>query len=264
MNRRRFLKVASFTAAVLSARKLVGRAFADESCVLPQVGAGLKQLSGALRRALEAGKPLLVIVIPADDGKKWERGRIFGELLNHGSAEQLAPLSLVEVACAQMVEVRALAPRAPDGEPLAILIDARQRRVSAVDGELPADTPYDRFGADGQSWEQRTAAEDALVDRRIARLAKLLRDGIPGADEAVARAREVAPEIRARLVKQRIPGSHWANASGCGTRVEDDTDALGVACGMGHVPSKSTRFLYLYAKTPGEQWREDMKKRQGG
>lgn len=57
----------------------------------------------------------------------------------------------------------------------------------------------------------------------------------------------LADAAGARLRKQRIPGSYWARQSGCGTTVEgaEDRSAM-VACGMGHVPEKSQRFLYFF------------------
>ena len=196
-----------------------------------------------------------MFVIPDDDGKKWERGRAFGELLNHGSAAQLAPLGLCEVVCATMAEVRGLLPSAGAGEPLMVLIDSAQvpARVQRIDPMLPDYPNEQRFDAD---WATRVKREDAISDQRIAVLARHLTAAVaPDSSSLAGREAALAGEVRDRLVKQRVPGSHWANASGCGTRVEEDKDEVGIACGMGHVPSKSSRFLYLYAQTPGEQYR---------
>ena len=48
------------------------------------------------------------------------------------------------------------------------------------------------------------------------------------------------------LIHKRIAGSRWATSDGCGLKIEDpeaDQALLGVACGMGHVPELSRRFL---------------------
>ena len=50
-----------------------------------------------------------------------------------------------------------------------------------------------------------------------------------------------------------LAGAHWAHASACGpATVEDmkDDDNVGYGCGMGHIPAKSSRFLYFFAKSP--------------
>jgi hypothetical protein len=211
-------------------------------------------LEQALANARRSGRTLLVLVIPADNGRKHDRGAAFGELLNYGSDAQLAPLSACEVVCATMDDLRQLRPDAPAGEPLMVTIDdAASPAVRALDAKLPYAREVPRL--DGSRWQERLATENSLAERRIATLAGLLAPlGRPGST-----ARQ-AEEVRARLVAHRIPGSHWANASGCGTDVEEDPeDEDGeremIGCGMGHVPEKSARFLYLYAQTPAQERR---------
>lgn len=68
----------------------------------------------------------------------------------------------------------------------------------------------------------------------------------------------LAEAARAVLCGRRIPGSAWAQSGGCGVELERDPDARDeeeslesiVACGMGHVPAKSSRLLYLFSKKP--------------
>jgi hypothetical protein len=68
----------------------------------------------------------------------------------------------------------------------------------------------------------------------------------------------LAEAARAVLCGRRIPGSAWAQSGGCGVDVEPDPDAKEdeeglesmVACGMGHVPRKSSRMLYLFSRKP--------------
>jgi hypothetical protein len=251
MKRRDFLRAA---AALALAPAFVRRAFADESCPLPQLpkspeGARTPTVATAFDRAQRAGRPLLVFVIPADDGKKWDRGAAFGELLNHGSEAQISPLAGLDVVCATMADLRQLVPGAGDGEPLMVFVDRGE--VKRLDAKLPQ---YDRgWRRGGEDYKKMIAEEDKLADRRIQILADLI-----GQVGPVDRTR--GADVRARLTKKRVPGSHWADASGCGTHVEDDGEQLMPACGMGHVPSKSSRFLYLYAQTPGEQLRAERAK----
>jgi len=64
--------------------------------------------------------------------------------------------------------------------------------------------------------------------------------------------RLLADAARARYRAQRVPGSKWGNATGCGETIEGEEDNLYVACGMGHVPPRSSRFLYFYTLPPNE------------
>ena len=76
-------------------------------------------------------------------------------------------------------------------------------------------------------------------------------------ERAAGRVTALGAAVKQRLLHQRLPGSHWATSHGCGTSIEGHPDfGRGIACGMGHVPTKSARFLYFYTvpkepKTPG-------------
>lgn len=271
---------------------------------------GLAVVSEGFRRAARAGKPLLVLVIPQDDSAQWTRGRAFGAWLNHGSAEQLAPLSLCEVACARMNDLRRLVPSVGFGEPLMVLVetDVVPATVSRLDGKLPDAVPA--HGASSvEEWRESQQQEEQLIDRQISTLARLVQKtlvegeatlsrraaqaraalsaeelaqltelspfrsgaaapaGLLDRGAAVvlatplsgrpraARSEALAAAARARLSKQRVPGSHWASSHGCGTKVEGHPEqGLGIMCGMGYVPAKSSRFLYFYtvSKDPGK------------
>lgn len=252
MKRRGFLGAASAGLAVTLWPDWLQEAFGDAPApvgpVCDPVKGALRPiaiLAAAFHRAREGGKPLLVLVIPADDGQKWGRGQTFGELLNHGSDRDLAPLAGVEVVCATMADLRRLVPGAGSGEPLMVL--AQPARVPAtarqLDVALPAykDPEYDK----DYSWEKQEKAEDETADRRIAAMGQLLRDSL-GLDER--RAAPLAAEVRARLTKVPPSGTRWANASGCGTEIEGEKDNLMVMCGMGHTPRKGRRFLYFFAR----------------
>jgi len=211
----------------LIAAGVVRRAFADVSTSGVQRG----ELDGAVERAREGKRPILILVIPTDETKKYDRGRAFGEWLNHGSDEQLRSLGAVEVAAATMADVRRRWPSAGAGDPLMVLV--RNDVVQLVDGDLPVSVDGGRRGGDD-------ATEVPIIKRRIAKLASL-------ADRAIGQHGDAA-EVRARLVKRPVPGSRWAVATGCGTTVEGDDNPMRVKCGMGHVPALSQRFLYFFTK----------------
>lgn len=224
-------------------------AFADgAACDAPGGGAlaRVAALAAAYRAAREAQKPLLVFVIPESDIEKWARGRAFGELLNHGTDVQLAPLARVEVACATMADLEKLVPTAGAGEPLMVLVgtDRVPAAVRQLDAELPQ-YPSAFRNDEHETWEQRERKEDAIGDQRIAVMAGLLRKAL-GADDAHAAA--LAKEVRRRLTLKPPRGVKWAKSYGCGTEIEGERDGVGVACGMGHVPKKSRRFLYFFTK----------------
>jgi hypothetical protein len=235
MKRRTFFAAVGASAAVALWPRLIRRAFADASFDAPG--------------AKSAQRPRLVIVVPADDAQKYRRGEVWGEYLNHGEPAQLAPLGNVDVSCATMRELGALAQNV-EGEPLALLFE-RDGSVRALDAKLPDDN-VGRFDP---------KADDAIVDKRIAIVAAMIARAlppVPAGDVRAAAARVI------RAVRAQPPtGSHWANASGCGPatveNLQDDSDEIvGYGCGMGHVPAKSSRFLYFFAKTPQQLEREWM------
>jgi len=277
MNRRRFLRTSLASAAALVvAPAWIRQAFGDTACPTPNAAAEgapgttrgattsealeLEPLSTAFRRAQRAGRPLVVFVIPSNDADKWERGAAFGEWLNYGTDAQLAPLGEVEVVAATVKAVRTLVPSVGRDEPYMLLVDTQRAPVlaRALDVKLPQ--YEERFGRrGGDSWEELQKSEERTAIRRTEALSELLMTAVP---VPAARVAAAAAEARARLVKQRVPGSHWAHAGGCGTRVEGDDDPMMVACGMGHTPARSSRFLYLYAETPGQRRRRLDKQRK--
>src|SRR5258706_5158512 len=84
-------------------------------------------LDAATVRARGAGRPLLVIVIPEDEGEMNARGEALGELLRYGTDEQLGPLAAVDVVCATAAELRARTAIA--GEPMFVLLDGPNVRA---------------------------------------------------------------------------------------------------------------------------------------
>jgi hypothetical protein len=248
VKRRRFLEATSVGVAAGLWPAWLSEAFADEPACDTGWTMRVAQVAGAFRRAQEAGKRLLVFVVPADDTEKWMRGGAFGELLNFGSDRDLAPLAGVEVACATMADLKKIVPGAGAGEPIMVLVDPSRVPAAArqIDVVLP---PYpDLYGEEPMSWEERAKAEDTISDQRIAVMGKTLRDALGSDDRRAPALAALAADVRGRLRDKRVPGSKWARSGGCGTTVEGDSDGIGYACGMGHTPKKSARFLYFFTK----------------
>lgn len=199
-------------------------------------------VAAAFQHARRAGRSLLVLVIPDDDAEKYERGRAFGELLNHGSDADLAPLAGVEVVCATIAELRKVVPQATDTTALMMLV--RTDRVPVDVKPLSAQLPtYEDPRLSGADWQTARLTEDDIAKQRIALLGALLRGALGDAGkDATAK----AALIRDRLVKLPPAGARWAKSHGCGTTIEGEERDYGIGCGMGHVPEKSRRFLYFF------------------
>jgi hypothetical protein len=58
----------------------------------------------------------------------------------------------------------------------------------------------------------------------------------------------LAASVRARLCDSPIPGAPWARTHGCGVTIEGAARQSRVACGMGSVPARSSRFLMFYSR----------------
>jgi hypothetical protein len=254
MKRRHFVGSALAGAALwpLWLREAFGEGAACEAPLAgqgpqPSVTRRAGAVGEAFRKANHSGRRLLVIVIPADDDKKRDRGDVWGELLNFGTDVQLAPLSSVEAVCATMADLKTVVPNVEVGEPLFLVVstDKVPATVRAFDTSLPEHADFFR-GDENLSWEELERQDDVTSTQRIAAMASLLRGalGAPGVNAA-----EDAANVRLRLKDRAPSGTHWAVSSGCGTRVEGVTDNVAFGCGMGHVPAKSRRFLYFFSRT---------------
>ncbi len=251
MKRRAFIAGVGASAAALAWPLWLREAFADPCDVDPKkpgerdAVSAAALVTGAFRRAKKSGRALLVLVIPASDGARYERGRVFGELLNHGLNADLAPLATVEVVCATMTELALVVPTDLSVEPLMVLVEPSRVPATAI----PLDVTLPSYAdAPGTDWQVREKAETAVALRRIELLGALLRKHLGGSGRDTETRAE---EVRERLVKKPPPGTHWANASGCGTQIEGVEQNYAIGCGMGHVPEKSRRFLYFF--TPGSR-----------
>jgi len=240
MQRRRFLQAMAAAAAAwaVRARGDVSATFGGaKSSGTPFTERG--HLRAAIERARKKGMPLFVIVIPAADDEKYERGGAFGEFLDHGSDDQLEPLSQAELVCAPADELREVALVA--GEPLFAVIWPNGR-VTVAPAAFPRAQPSRRFD---------DLEGDALVDKRIAFLAAQVDRSLPRPPDL---AKNNAGHVIAKQLRAHAPeGSHWARHSGCGgPTVDDMPESLADMpdCGMGHVPKKSERFLYFFSRSP--------------
>jgi hypothetical protein len=250
-----------------------------------------------------ATKPLLILVIPAEDrGAQYERGHAFGELLNHGTDEQRGLFALFDVACRRVDQFTDDLRTVVRGEPLMIVVDPHAAvPVRPLHAELPAFPDHRRlFGEDTPGEENPEVGETRRIRERIAVVADLLGsaaahdilavqaareqaalscheaavfadlpDSLPsltseivdrapaltvlaarGADEDT-RARLwalLAVAVHLRLTNRPIDGAPWARGGGCGIRIEGDDSPSMMACGMGHVPALSSRFLHFYTE----------------
>lgn len=150
-----------------------------------------------------ARRPLLVFVIPTDEGQRWRRGRIFGELLNHGDDASLAPLALFEVMCAPVASLSERFPGLSRGrEPWLIVVDrteAEARATSLADREL------DELAA-------LEEPKEADIDARMARLAWLFSSA--AAPELVGRLVELEGASHSEALKDElvVTTRDWAQA----------------------------------------------------
>jgi len=277
--KRRDFVVGAAAAAALPA--FLQRAFACPPPMPPagctEVPAGVDDVSLALHAAVVAGKPLLVILVPAE-ASRWDRGQLWGELLNHGPESVWAALACAEVVCATTAALRTVVPNAATDDDLFVLVETGQLPMSATSfrAAVPAyERGFGRGGGDAASAKKESQTGEA----RVAIMARLVEGAVLGnersrlpqrASEAAAAravrpaagvddnaailllrgsATEVVAAAQNRLQKKRVRGSKWATAGGCGVNVEGENDDVGYACGMGHTPALSRRFLYWFSKT---------------
>lgn len=246
MKRRGFLGAASAGFGAALWPLWLREAFADEPVCEGKQGkegesplARIAMVAAAYRAASEAKRPLLVLVIPDDGMEKWARGQAFGELLNHGDDKQLAPLAKADVVCATMTELKKIVPTAGVGEPLMVLVSTDRAPAAArqLDAKLP------EYGSPHDASER--VNEDEVAKKRIAVMAGLLRRALGEADK---QAQALAADVRAKLTKRPPRGARWGRSYGCGTEIEGEVEQMAIGCGMGHIPAKSQRFLYFFAK----------------
>ena len=201
------MKRRAFLAGFAAAPWFIRRAFADASVGGTRAGTGFQ----AELSALPTARPTLVFVVPRADADHWERGAAFGELLNHGSDRDLAPLALADVVCmrADLFGVR--------GEPLLLFVVGST--VRELRGTLP---------------------KGDAARRRM--LGDFIREVLPLNGKSPS---ELAAVARQRYVKKAPRGARWGNTGMCGASYEEGP-ADNVDCGMGSLDEPSRRFLDFY------------------
>jgi hypothetical protein len=240
----------------------------------------------AYRAAVAVGKPLLVILVPDDAGRKYDRGHLWGEVLNHAAPSTWEALACCEVVCGSNAAVRQLLNIAVDDDALFAFVETNA--VPAVARAVVANVPaYESrlgrgFDTTQGTWEDAVKREREVSEQRIAIVGALVEASVFGApalgstvrpllaqrvadarvrnvgindDDARAAALVVLGEgaraitaAQARLKLKPVRGSKWASSGGCGVDVEGEDDNVGIACGMGHTPELSRRFLYWFKK----------------
>ena len=116
----------------------------------------------SLARARTIGKPLLVLLVPGDQGLASQRSRLWGEYLYLAPAEDLARLALCEVVCAPHSEVPGAAAKA-----LATLIETdREESHNIAEAGLG---PIRLMGQD-EAYEPRVQARAAELAKRLKHL----------------------------------------------------------------------------------------------
>jgi hypothetical protein len=176
MKRRSFL-VGSAAATLTSWPAWIARAFdPDSTC---SDGERIEGLFDSYRQARRAGKPLLVLIIPTDDEKKWERGTWFGQVLNYGTDDTLALLSLVTLSCATSEELgRLVQLDATDAEPTFVTVDTASRPARARPYQLDLNALVPERWKWMGTREDFDSAMDRAVDAQIVALSVALKDAI--------------------------------------------------------------------------------------
>jgi hypothetical protein len=199
----------------------------ESGAASPEAEPSASLVGEAWARARALGRPLVVLVIPADPDLRWEHGRAFGHLLQYGSEDALARIAGCELVCAETAQARmALAgvPGVPDGECAALVV--AQGRAAALNADLTVPSHW------GDAYERG-------VRDRIARLESAL---VPLLDDA-------ARDDPRRYQDAVPPGAAWATDTGCGIRIDGEKDLSAMlACGMGSIPVVAQRFLYYLVR----------------
>ncbi len=245
MKRRSVLLSGGLAGAAASTIAPLLRAFAQDR--VPSDGA-LAGLSEAYRAAQRASRPLLVLVIPEENGARWDRGGALGAFLNTGSDEAMVAIGACDLTCATMAVLRQLVPQAPAGEPLLLLVDPSRvpATVTVLDPPLPPDVSPPSGDARWDTYYERV---EARVDQQIAAIEGAVVTALRSRTGSLTTAQRDAARTRAIDTHRahRIRGSYWATQGGCGVHVEDVPQVGGMRCGMGHTPERARRFLYFFA-----------------
>jgi hypothetical protein len=217
-------------------------------------------LSEAALCAFRSGKPLLLID-PGKGPERRDRGRMWGELLHHGTDRQVAPLGLAELACGGEADLVALAgPSArPSGRGGELGISSRQhvgpvaRLIAVVLGEDgPGASVHEALTVplDGELVD---GPINAIIDLRIETMAALVVQALGGAGRVASLVEQrggeaaLARDARQVLRDGNIPGSTWAEG-GRGVTLWGEPPRFVERASL-RVPARSRRFLLFAGDT---------------
>jgi len=209
MDRRQFLGTVAGAGAIgWIGHYFLGRpAWAGDEAV-----AAMGDVAAAYRRAKGLGKPLLVLVIPATDDTKYERGQVFGALLNHGGTGVNLDLALCELVCATAADVTKQVDGVKiEGDPLMVLVETGETpRAVPINPEIKYDLE--------DAWEAGREQYDKATKERLDKVAASLRAAVAPDRESVA--------VRAALAQAHLPA--------------DEVKALRAAVAAGKAPPQES------------------------
>lgn len=213
------------------------------------LGPGCARRGGSVPFApTPGGRPLLVLLVPTDEGEGRRRGEALGAVLNHGGDALLADLAEVDVVCTAAERLPEAVRPASAPLPWLLLVTREGERLAGR--SFTPDVLPNLDGMGPRSGEQTLEQMNAEALRGVEALARELHAFLApllptDAGDVGAR----AATARRRYVASPPPGAHWAHSGGCGTTVEGvRNDGPQVACGMGLVPEAAQRFLHFYVK----------------
>ncbi|MEN0062309.1 MAG: hypothetical protein AAGA48_09160 [Myxococcota bacterium] len=210
-------------AAAASAPAWVAAAFAAEP---PE---RQMELFSTWHNARRMGVPLLAIVTPTDR-TAWERGRVVGAMLAEADDKLMATLQGYAPVCATALDLHLLGVVVPPDAWFAVIgtkqVPARTVPIAGPQVEV--------------TFEGRVGLATRALRKGLAAFTPLYEE--PKRRTVLKRAAHDAREV---WLRSRLPGSYWANETGCGLHIEEYEDGVSWACGMGSVPARAARFLYF-------------------
>ena len=199
MHRRKFLGTVTIGAGFTVLPMWLSRAFGPQQDTCPETGpdpspapAAQLQPGPAYAPGTAPFKPLLVLVIPADQSLQYRRGHAFGELLNHGNDKQLAALACFDVTCLRIDQMDPSL-RGPVGpEPLMLVLDpGADPPVLPLTAPLPdIESEPDRWDSGRPDYTELERLRESEIDLRITALADLIAGAAEGPRLAAQACRE--------------------------------------------------------------------------
>jgi len=277
MDRRGFLQTASVGALALMVRRAFGDAALPATEMPTDDPPDRLDLGRHAAKAKAEGVPMLVIVVPSGEARG-EAGSAWGELLQHGGDLAL-PLGRAHVVCASRAHAASLGADL-EADTLVVTVDTNGK-ARAFGATLPAYPPGGIRVVRAVSRDEdapKPPTEEEVGQQRLGIMGKLVAAALGRVPSSETRAMRAV--VKARLLDRPPPGSHWANASGCGpTRVEETPEekaervrkeaearksgnytmhsVTSYGCGMGHVPAQARRFLYFFTRNVSDSDGDD-------